>query len=573
MATVSVSQVQALYVGFLGRAADQAGLNFWLDAVRTDVSTLESVALGFTLSEEYQSLYADLSTEELVTAIYQNVLGREPDAEGQAFWVNELNTGARTPDTLLAGMINSLGAIDQSTLDNKVIVANYYTQVAGDQYNAEAGAQIISGVTNNPQTVAAAIESLEDGNLPGLVPGLGLYNTLAAAQSSLASFGTNLAETNPDLDANDDGNVTFAEANTALQDATDARTNLSSETTTTLSLNVQNAEAAVASARTTVNGTQAGATALTNYESALAALAALSDNDPAVEAAAQGGFDTAVNATGSTVTYSTLDALAPSVGVNITDYASLYSALTSATLPQGERDALVQSVSSVANFGPQVVSLANNDLAIERADAAVAGATTALQGVTAGQNYLNAVTAQDAAVDLLADVQEADATVAGIQQIVDQYEALNTAVANAQGAFDDFEANNPGVNFEDLTTGTAFTAIAGNDVFVFGSDVVASNDATITGFGAAGNDYIILGQGLTAGTTVDAGDNNVLEYFLTQGANGAQLVIETSNFGSSTLTIGTNGTISASPDAAVITLTGVSVDDIQINNGVLTVAA
>ncbi|WP_462381142.1 DUF4214 domain-containing protein [Pseudomonas sp. Marseille-QA0892] len=571
MATVSVSQVQALYVGFLGRAADQAGLNFWLDAVRTDVSTLESVALGFTLSEEYQSLYGDLSTDELVSAIYQNVLGREPDAEGQAFWVNELNSGARTPDTLLAGMINSLGAIDQSTLDNKVIVANYYTQIAGDQYNAAAGAQIISGVTNNPQTVAAAIQSLEDGNLPGLVPGLGLYNTLVAAQSSLESFGTNLAETNPDLDADDDGNVTLAEANTALQDAIDARDNVSGETTTTLSLNVQNAEAAVANARTAVNGTQAGATALTNYESALAAQAALSDNDPAAEAAAQGGFNTAVSATGSTVSYASLDALAPSV--SITDYASLYSALTSTTLVQSERDALVQSVSSVANFGQQVVNLANNDLAIARADAAVSQATTALQGVTAGQNYLNAVTARDTAADLLADAQEADAAVAGIQQIVDQYEALDTAVADAQAAFDNFAANNLGVTFQDITIGTTFTAVAGNDVFVFGSDVEASNDVAITGFGASGNDYIILGQGLTAGTTVGAGDNNVLEYFLTQGANGAQLVIETSNFGSSTLTVGANGTITASPDAAVITLTGVNVEDIQVNNGVLTVAA
>jgi len=77
MATVSTSQVQSLYVGYLGRAADQEGLNFWVDSIRNDVSTLESVALGFTLSDEYQSIYDGLSTEELVSAVYKNVLGRE----------------------------------------------------------------------------------------------------------------------------------------------------------------------------------------------------------------------------------------------------------------------------------------------------------------------------------------------------------------------------------------------------------------------------------------------------------------------------------------------------------------
>ena len=130
MANAIASQVQALYVGYLGRAADQAGLDFWTNAIVNGTSTIESVALGFTLSQEYTSKYEGLSNEELVAAIYQNVLGRAADADGLAFWVGELEKGVQTPATLLAAMLNSLGEIDQKVIDNKVYVANAYTAAA-----------------------------------------------------------------------------------------------------------------------------------------------------------------------------------------------------------------------------------------------------------------------------------------------------------------------------------------------------------------------------------------------------------------------------------------------------------
>ena len=41
MATqAQIAAVQQLYIGYLGRAADKAGLDFWTNAVATGVSTL-----------------------------------------------------------------------------------------------------------------------------------------------------------------------------------------------------------------------------------------------------------------------------------------------------------------------------------------------------------------------------------------------------------------------------------------------------------------------------------------------------------------------------------------------------
>lgn len=156
MATTLASQVQELYVGYLGRAADKAGLDFWVKAIENGTSTLESVALGFTLSEEYKAQYNGLTTTQLVAKVYQNVLGRAADADGLAFWAGEVNKGVIKADTLVKTMIGSLGAIDQLTIDNKVTAANNYTIAAGANYNVEAGkaAVLNAGATlpgaNNP---------------------------------------------------------------------------------------------------------------------------------------------------------------------------------------------------------------------------------------------------------------------------------------------------------------------------------------------------------------------------------------------------------------------------------------
>lgn len=145
MATTLASQVQELYVGYLGRAADKAGLDFWVKAIESGTSTLESVALGFTLSEEYKAQYAGLTTTQLVAKVYQNVLGRAADADGLAFWAGEVNKGVIKAETLVKTMISSLGAIDQLTIDNKVAAANTYTVAAGDKYSVEAGKAAVAG--------------------------------------------------------------------------------------------------------------------------------------------------------------------------------------------------------------------------------------------------------------------------------------------------------------------------------------------------------------------------------------------------------------------------------------------
>ena len=58
--------------------------------------SLVSIIAAFGNSEEFNRRYGGLSTTVLVTKIYQQLLGRDPDPAGLAYYVDELQSGRRT---------------------------------------------------------------------------------------------------------------------------------------------------------------------------------------------------------------------------------------------------------------------------------------------------------------------------------------------------------------------------------------------------------------------------------------------------------------------------------------------
>ena len=185
MATqANLDAVQKLYIAYLGRAADQAGLNFWADAIESGVSTIESVATGFTLTAEYESIYGNLTNEALVEEIYQNTFGRASDADGKAFWVSQLASGAVTADTIALTMSNISGPADKALVDQKVVASNTYTQTAGANYDVTAGKAVLTDINNGggtptptPTPTVNVINSTSAANSPVLTAGVDQFVT------------------------------------------------------------------------------------------------------------------------------------------------------------------------------------------------------------------------------------------------------------------------------------------------------------------------------------------------------------------------------------------------------------
>jgi hypothetical protein len=114
---LSDTQIQQLYTAYLGRPVDREGLEYWQEQ---DVSESELRAnLANDNQPEYVELYGDRTREELVTAIYQNMFGREPEEAGLEYWVD--GDGSSVPASELQQLfINAASDEDRAAFDDQV---------------------------------------------------------------------------------------------------------------------------------------------------------------------------------------------------------------------------------------------------------------------------------------------------------------------------------------------------------------------------------------------------------------------------------------------------------------------
>jgi hypothetical protein len=76
----------------LGRDPDYAGWRFYFDSIRSGQPRI-NVVLAFIASQEFQTTYGSLNNQQFVQLVYQNVLGRQPDANGLIYWLTQLQSG------------------------------------------------------------------------------------------------------------------------------------------------------------------------------------------------------------------------------------------------------------------------------------------------------------------------------------------------------------------------------------------------------------------------------------------------------------------------------------------------
>ncbi len=88
----TVGAYARLYWVVYGRVPDRAGFGYWLARTQTGL-TLQGAADIWTQLPEWLENYEDTTDSEFLDAIYQNVLGRTPDAGGFEYWLAQLGDG------------------------------------------------------------------------------------------------------------------------------------------------------------------------------------------------------------------------------------------------------------------------------------------------------------------------------------------------------------------------------------------------------------------------------------------------------------------------------------------------
>lgn len=88
-ASMLVEPVNRLYAAYFERSPDAGGLQFWVGRLRGGAG-LGAVSAAFASSAEFVGTYGSLSDQAFVDLVYRNVLGRNADAGGLAYWTGQL---------------------------------------------------------------------------------------------------------------------------------------------------------------------------------------------------------------------------------------------------------------------------------------------------------------------------------------------------------------------------------------------------------------------------------------------------------------------------------------------------
>lgn len=110
-----------LYLAYFLRLPDRGGLDYYVRLYREGTS-LQAISSGFAGSSEFKSRYGSLSNREFVRLVYRNVLGREADANGLAYWEGQLRRGV-TRGSVMVGFSESAEHKSRRRRDVEVVLA------------------------------------------------------------------------------------------------------------------------------------------------------------------------------------------------------------------------------------------------------------------------------------------------------------------------------------------------------------------------------------------------------------------------------------------------------------------
>jgi hypothetical protein len=127
--TSTQTAITELYLGAFNRAPEKSGLQFWDAQLAAGKSFAEVVDTVFSLPV-VKAIYPDtMSTNDFLTAVYTNVFGKAPDADGLAYWNTQLAAGQSRGNVVTkmidAGLATPDGTPGKAFIANRLDAATY----------------------------------------------------------------------------------------------------------------------------------------------------------------------------------------------------------------------------------------------------------------------------------------------------------------------------------------------------------------------------------------------------------------------------------------------------------------
>ena len=150
------AELNKYYLAYFGRPVDYAGSREWAD------KTTAQVEAAFAASNESKALYASSSKYDFVNNVYKNVIGRPAELAGLNYWVDQIDSGKITQAGAAIAILNdALQTADKTSVQNKLDAGEGFfnaidttAEVLAYQGAAAAASAraFIAGVTATPAT-------------------------------------------------------------------------------------------------------------------------------------------------------------------------------------------------------------------------------------------------------------------------------------------------------------------------------------------------------------------------------------------------------------------------------------
>lgn len=158
-----MATIQGVYLALFGRPADPAGLAYF-NGVTNNGANLAAIG-DLSSQAEYTTRFTGQTNTQIVQSIYQSLFGREGEAGGVNFFVQQLTSGAQTISTIAINILDGAVGSDLALVNKKLAAADLFTraldtpaEVANYSGTAAAqkGAAYLTAVTATSPTVTSA---------------------------------------------------------------------------------------------------------------------------------------------------------------------------------------------------------------------------------------------------------------------------------------------------------------------------------------------------------------------------------------------------------------------------------
>lgn len=152
----AVAPLVRLYYSAFARIPDAGGLTFWLQHAQAG-TPLDTIAEAFVMTPEFAEVYGAARNADFIDLIYQNALGRAPDAGGKAYWLEQLTQGQASRADVLTAIAMS-GDMAAATGGAVKVIAQYHgiTGAAPTQQQIDSALQLDEPLTLINQLFASS---------------------------------------------------------------------------------------------------------------------------------------------------------------------------------------------------------------------------------------------------------------------------------------------------------------------------------------------------------------------------------------------------------------------------------